>query len=237
MPVDPSVIPSDTVLGKKTDLLITTVPRYRQQPSVTQSDAHAHRMRIRQVIRISRVLSPPGSATFFRRDRSCNIFCGHSLHSANLRRAVDPSVIPSDTVLGKTMDLLITTVPRYRQQPSVTQSDAHAHRMRIRLVIRMSRVLSPPGSATFFRRDRSCNIFCGHSLHSANLRRAVDPSVIPSDTVLDKTTDLLITTVPRYRQQPSVTQSDAHAHRMRIRLVIRISRVLSPPLRSFSPFR
>ena len=43
----------------------------------------------------------------------------------------------------------------------------------IRLETRRSRVQSPPRSATFFRRDWSWNIFYGHSLPSADSRRAV----------------------------------------------------------------
>ena len=48
--------------------------------------------------------------------------------------------------------------------------------MRARLVIRRLRVRTPPppaGSATFFRGDWSWNIFYGHSLPSADSRRAV----------------------------------------------------------------
>ena len=45
-------------------------------------------------------------------------------------------------------------------------------RIRIRLVIRKSRVRSPPGLATFFCRDWSWNIFYGHSLPSADSTRA-----------------------------------------------------------------
>ena len=43
----------------------------------------------------------------------------------------------------------------------------------VRLEIRRSRVHTPPRSATFFRRDWSWNIFYGHSLPSADSRRAV----------------------------------------------------------------
>ena len=43
----------------------------------------------------------------------------------------------------------------------------------VRLVIRRSRVRSPPESATFFRGDWSRTIFSGHSLPSADSRRAV----------------------------------------------------------------
>ena len=46
-------------------------------------------------------------------------------------------------------------------------------RMRARLLIRWSQTRSPPGPATFFRRDWSWNIFFGHSLPSADSRRAV----------------------------------------------------------------
>ena len=45
--------------------------------------------------------------------------------------------------------------------------------MRVRLETRRSRVRSPPRSATFFRGDWSWNIFYGHSLPSADSRRAV----------------------------------------------------------------
>ena len=43
----------------------------------------------------------------------------------------------------------------------------------VRLETRRSRVQPPPRSATFFRGDWSWNIFCGHSLPSADSRRAV----------------------------------------------------------------
>ena len=43
----------------------------------------------------------------------------------------------------------------------------------VRLETRRSRVQSPPKSATFFRGDWSWNIFYGHSLPSADSRRAV----------------------------------------------------------------
>ena len=43
----------------------------------------------------------------------------------------------------------------------------------VRLETRRSRVQPPPRSATFFRRDWSWNIFYGHSLPSADSRRAV----------------------------------------------------------------
>ena len=43
----------------------------------------------------------------------------------------------------------------------------------VRLETRKSRVQPPPRSATFFRRDWSWNIFYGHSLPSADSRRAV----------------------------------------------------------------
>ena len=43
----------------------------------------------------------------------------------------------------------------------------------VRLEIRRSRVQPPPRSATFFRGDWSWNIFYGHSLPSADSRRAV----------------------------------------------------------------
>ena len=45
--------------------------------------------------------------------------------------------------------------------------------MRIRLETRRSRVRPPPRSATFFHGDWSWNIFYGHSLPSADSRRAV----------------------------------------------------------------
>ena len=45
--------------------------------------------------------------------------------------------------------------------------------MRVRLETRRSRVRPPPRSATFFRGDWSWNIFYGHSLPSADSRRAV----------------------------------------------------------------
>ena len=43
----------------------------------------------------------------------------------------------------------------------------------VRLETRRSRVKTPPRSATFFRGDWSWNIFYGHSLPSADSRRAV----------------------------------------------------------------
>ena len=43
----------------------------------------------------------------------------------------------------------------------------------VRLETKRSRVQPPPRSTTFFRGDRSWNIFCGHSLLSADSRRAV----------------------------------------------------------------
>ena len=43
----------------------------------------------------------------------------------------------------------------------------------VRLETRRSRVQPPPGSATFFRGDWPWNIFYGHSLPSADSRRAV----------------------------------------------------------------
>ena len=43
----------------------------------------------------------------------------------------------------------------------------------VRLETRRSRVQPPPRSATFFRGDWSWNIFYGHSLPSADSRRAV----------------------------------------------------------------
>ena len=43
----------------------------------------------------------------------------------------------------------------------------------VRLETRRSRVQPPPRSATFFRGDWSRNIFCGHSLPSADSRRTV----------------------------------------------------------------
>ena len=45
--------------------------------------------------------------------------------------------------------------------------------MRVRLETGRSRVRPPPRSATFFRGDWSWNIFYGHSLPSADSRRAV----------------------------------------------------------------
>ena len=45
--------------------------------------------------------------------------------------------------------------------------------MRVRLETRRSLVWPPPRSATFFREDWSWNIFYGHSLPSADSRRAV----------------------------------------------------------------
>ena len=45
--------------------------------------------------------------------------------------------------------------------------------MRVRLQTRRSQVRPPPRSATFFRGDWSWNIFYGHSLPSADSRRAV----------------------------------------------------------------
>ena len=45
--------------------------------------------------------------------------------------------------------------------------------MRVRLETRRSRVRPPPRSATFFRGDWSWNIFYGHSLPSADSRKAV----------------------------------------------------------------
>ena len=45
--------------------------------------------------------------------------------------------------------------------------------MRVHLETRRSRVQPPPKSATFFRGDWSWNIFYGHSLPSADSRRAV----------------------------------------------------------------
>ena len=46
-------------------------------------------------------------------------------------------------------------------------------RCTIRLETRRSRIQPPPRSATFFRGDWSWNIFYGHSLPSADSRRAV----------------------------------------------------------------
>ena len=64
---------------------------------------------------------------------------------------------------------LYTVNPRYNDSAVLGGSFGCA----VRLETRRSRVQPPPRSATFFRGDWSWNIFNGHSLPSADSRRAV----------------------------------------------------------------
>ena len=58
-------------------------------------------------------------------------------------------------------------------QPSVLAGLGSSVGCAVRLETRRSRVQPPPRAATFFRGDWSWNIFYGHSLPSADSRRAV----------------------------------------------------------------
>ena len=106
---------------------------------------------VRLETRRSRVQSPPRSATFFHGDWSWSIFYCHSLPFADSRRAV---VIFWRKNVHNSRPWWLS----WMRRPTGDQEVAGQ---------------PPPRSATFFRGDWSWNIFYGHSLPSADSRRAV----------------------------------------------------------------
>ena len=112
----------------------------------------AEQVHVRNLIKSYKFVgsTPSGSATFFRGDWSWNIFYGHYLLSTDSRRTVVKRMctILVNAGLGSSVGCAIRLETRPRVQP-------------------------PLRSATFFPGDWSRNIFYGHSLLSADSRRAV----------------------------------------------------------------